>query len=182
MIEAPIEFFSLCEHHALPFHGHAYIGYIAHEEIIGIFWSVDPTSITITSPTSGRSSTWPRMISSVRSSLKAGFITDRFAWPSRGRSAGPLWFFIGASPKRAAGPGRNRWVSSFETESVGQTVNCAIFRSRSLAKASAGTSSSNRSGPMLDISGPPCRLRTSWPRFMGECSGAVPTIRSAIGS
>ncbi len=36
LIEGPIEFFSLCEHHALPFHGHAYIGYIAHEEIIGI--------------------------------------------------------------------------------------------------------------------------------------------------
>src|SRR6202163_2255448 len=36
VIEGPIEFFSLCEHHALPFHGHAYIGYIAHEEIIGI--------------------------------------------------------------------------------------------------------------------------------------------------
>jgi GTP cyclohydrolase IA len=35
-IEGPIEFFSLCEHHALPFHGHAYIAYIAHEEIIGI--------------------------------------------------------------------------------------------------------------------------------------------------
>ena len=31
-----IEFYSLCEHHVLPFHGHAYIGYIAHEEIIGI--------------------------------------------------------------------------------------------------------------------------------------------------
>jgi GTP cyclohydrolase I len=26
----------LCEHHALPFHGHAYVGYIAHENIIGI--------------------------------------------------------------------------------------------------------------------------------------------------
>jgi len=36
VIEGPIEFYSLCEHHALPFHGHAYIGYIAHEEIIGI--------------------------------------------------------------------------------------------------------------------------------------------------
>lgn len=36
VIEGPIDFFSLCEHHALPFHGHAYIGYIAHEEIIGI--------------------------------------------------------------------------------------------------------------------------------------------------
>src|SRR5207248_4370465 len=36
VIEGPIDFFSLCEHHALPFHGHAYIGYIAHEEILGI--------------------------------------------------------------------------------------------------------------------------------------------------
>ena len=36
VIEGPIDFFSLCEHHALPFHGHAFIGYIAHEEIIGI--------------------------------------------------------------------------------------------------------------------------------------------------
>ena len=36
VIEGPIDFFALCEHHALPFHGHAYIGYIAHEEIIGI--------------------------------------------------------------------------------------------------------------------------------------------------
>src|SRR6266567_7969238 len=36
VIEGPIDFFSLCEHHALPFHGHAYIGYIAHEHIIGI--------------------------------------------------------------------------------------------------------------------------------------------------
>ena len=36
VIEGPIPFFSLCEHHALPFFGHAFVGYIAHEEIIGI--------------------------------------------------------------------------------------------------------------------------------------------------
>src|SRR5574341_1036681 len=36
VIEGPIHFFALCEHHALPFYGHAYVGYIAHEEIIGI--------------------------------------------------------------------------------------------------------------------------------------------------
>src|SRR6266487_1295852 len=36
VIEGPIDFFSLCEHHALPFYGHAYVGYIAHEHIIGI--------------------------------------------------------------------------------------------------------------------------------------------------
>ena len=36
ILEGPISFHALCEHHALPFHGHAYIGYIAHEEIIGI--------------------------------------------------------------------------------------------------------------------------------------------------
>src|ERR1051326_441756 len=35
-IEGPIQFFSLCEHHALPFFGRAYVGYIAHEHIIGI--------------------------------------------------------------------------------------------------------------------------------------------------
>jgi GTP cyclohydrolase I len=36
VIEGPIQFFSLCEHHAFPFFGHAYVGYIAHENIIGI--------------------------------------------------------------------------------------------------------------------------------------------------
>jgi GTP cyclohydrolase IA len=36
VIEGPIAFFALCEHHALPFHGRAYVGYIAHEHIIGI--------------------------------------------------------------------------------------------------------------------------------------------------
>ncbi|MBX6312279.1 MAG: GTP cyclohydrolase I [Isosphaeraceae bacterium] len=36
VIEGPIQFFALCEHHALPFFGHAYVGYIAREQIIGI--------------------------------------------------------------------------------------------------------------------------------------------------
>jgi GTP cyclohydrolase I len=36
VIEGPINFYSLCEHHALPFFGRAYVGYIAHEHIIGI--------------------------------------------------------------------------------------------------------------------------------------------------
>ncbi len=36
VIEGPIQFYSLCEHHAFPFYGQAYIGYIAHEHLIGI--------------------------------------------------------------------------------------------------------------------------------------------------
>ena len=36
IVEGPITFYALCEHHALPFHGRAYIGYLAGEEIIGI--------------------------------------------------------------------------------------------------------------------------------------------------
>jgi len=36
VVEGPINFFSLCEHHAFPFYGHAYVGYIAHENIVGI--------------------------------------------------------------------------------------------------------------------------------------------------
>ena len=36
VVEGPIRFFSLCEHHALPFYGRAYVGYIAHEQIIGL--------------------------------------------------------------------------------------------------------------------------------------------------
>ncbi len=36
IIEGPIQFFALCEHHAFPFHGRAFVGYIAHEHIIGI--------------------------------------------------------------------------------------------------------------------------------------------------
>jgi len=36
VIEGPIPFYSLCEHHSLPFFGRAYVGYVAHERIIGI--------------------------------------------------------------------------------------------------------------------------------------------------
>src|SRR4051794_2338166 len=36
IVEGPIPFYSLCEHHALPFFGQAYVGYVAHEQIIGI--------------------------------------------------------------------------------------------------------------------------------------------------
>jgi len=36
VVEGPIQFYSLCEHHALPFFGNAYVGYIAHEHIIGL--------------------------------------------------------------------------------------------------------------------------------------------------
>ena len=36
IIEGPIEFHCLCEHHALPFFGVAHIGYIAGEQILGI--------------------------------------------------------------------------------------------------------------------------------------------------
>lgn len=36
VIEGPISFYALCEHHALPFHGFAHVGYVAHERIIGI--------------------------------------------------------------------------------------------------------------------------------------------------
>jgi GTP cyclohydrolase IA len=36
IVEGPIAFSALCEHHALPFHGYAHIGYIAGDSIIGI--------------------------------------------------------------------------------------------------------------------------------------------------
>ena len=36
IVEGPIAFFSLCEHHALPFHGAAHVAYIADREILGI--------------------------------------------------------------------------------------------------------------------------------------------------
>ena len=36
VVEGPISFHCLCEHHALPFFGTAYIGYVAGEQIVGI--------------------------------------------------------------------------------------------------------------------------------------------------
>jgi GTP cyclohydrolase IA len=36
IVEGPISFFALCEHHALPFHGSAHVGYVAGDEILGI--------------------------------------------------------------------------------------------------------------------------------------------------
>jgi GTP cyclohydrolase I len=36
IVEGPISFAALCEHHALPFVGSAHVGYVAGDEIIGI--------------------------------------------------------------------------------------------------------------------------------------------------
>jgi GTP cyclohydrolase IA len=36
VIEGRISFHALCEHHALPFYGFAYVAYVPHEQIIGI--------------------------------------------------------------------------------------------------------------------------------------------------
>jgi GTP cyclohydrolase IA len=36
ILEGPISFHALCEHHALPFHGSAHVAYVVGEEIIGI--------------------------------------------------------------------------------------------------------------------------------------------------
>jgi GTP cyclohydrolase I len=36
VVEGPISFFSLCEHHALPFHGVAHVAYVPDGEILGI--------------------------------------------------------------------------------------------------------------------------------------------------
>jgi GTP cyclohydrolase IA len=36
VVEGPIPFAGLCEHHVLPFVGRAWIGYVAHDQIIGL--------------------------------------------------------------------------------------------------------------------------------------------------
>ena len=36
IVQGPIPLYALCEHHVLPFHGNMYVGYIAHDRIIGV--------------------------------------------------------------------------------------------------------------------------------------------------
>jgi GTP cyclohydrolase I len=36
VVEGPIRFFALCEHHALPFFGEAFVGYVPDRELIGL--------------------------------------------------------------------------------------------------------------------------------------------------
>ena len=36
IVQGPIPFYSVCEHHGFPFFGQAWVGYIAHERILGI--------------------------------------------------------------------------------------------------------------------------------------------------
>ena len=36
VVEGPIPFTALCEHHALPFFGHVWIGYVASDALIGL--------------------------------------------------------------------------------------------------------------------------------------------------
>ena len=36
VVEGPIPFVGLCEHHVLPFAGRAWVGYVAHDQIIGL--------------------------------------------------------------------------------------------------------------------------------------------------
>jgi GTP cyclohydrolase I len=36
IVEGPIGFYALCEHHALPFHGSAHVAYLAGSEILGL--------------------------------------------------------------------------------------------------------------------------------------------------
>ena len=36
IVEGPMPFCALCEHHSLPFFGHVHIGYVAHEHLLGL--------------------------------------------------------------------------------------------------------------------------------------------------
>jgi len=59
IVQGPIAFHSICEHHALPFFGQAWVGYIAHDRIIPFLlvpacftWGPDHAQ-------SGRHPRWP---------------------------------------------------------------------------------------------------------------------------
>lgn len=45
VIEGPIPLYALCEHHALPFFGHAHVGYIAGDRMIGISKLIRPVRV-----------------------------------------------------------------------------------------------------------------------------------------
>src|SRR5260370_18637077 len=49
VIEGPIETYSLCEHQALPFHGHTYTDSIAHDALSGIS-NLPPTGTLLPAP------------------------------------------------------------------------------------------------------------------------------------
>ena len=36
VVVADIDFYSLCEHHLLPFHGKAHVGYLPHKKVVGL--------------------------------------------------------------------------------------------------------------------------------------------------
>ena len=79
VIEGPIHFFSLCEHHALPFFSQAYVGYIAHERIIGI--SKLTRLVRVCLPSGSRS----RNASGSRSPTRWWPCCSRTEWPCTSR-------------------------------------------------------------------------------------------------
>jgi len=101
VIEGPIPFYSLCEHHAFPFFGHAYLGYVAHEHIIGISkltrllrlfarrFTFRNASVA-TSPRRSRASCRPTALPSTSKRLTSAPRCAAFASPSRrhGRPSG----------------------------------------------------------------------------------------------
>ncbi len=64
LIEGPIHFFGLCEHHAFPFYGHAYVGYIAHEHSSRVSYACSPSALRCKNGSGSRSPIpWMRCLS-----------------------------------------------------------------------------------------------------------------------